>query len=67
MTAVIWKRENPFPPVPDTACVCFEIDRKEGIAEVRADLTDAITNPAGLTADDWRRLAAKVVVRLKGL
>jgi phage-related baseplate assembly protein len=51
--------------VPDTACACIEQARKEGIAQVRADLTDAIHGE--LTADDWRRLAAKVVVRLRGL
>ena len=45
--------------------MCNEIDRKEGIAEVRAQLTDALREH--LTVEEWRALAAKVVVRLRGL
>lgn len=59
-----WRRL--LPPAPDTPCACVELARKDAIAQVRADLTDAITGD-GLTVDSWRRLAAKVVVRLKGL
>lgn len=65
---MIWDRKPEMPAVPDTACACVELARRDAIAEVRANLESALRQSVGdVSIEQWRRLAAKSVVRMRGL
>lgn len=65
----IWGRDPEPTQVPDyPACACEDLIRKDAIAEVRAGLEEALKQAVGdVSVDQWRRIAAKAAVRLRGL